>query len=274
MLASYHNHSSWSDGLASIADMIDGAIRSGVEEFGISDHCTLMPGGHTPEWAMPPQRLDAYVARVHELQAETSSRIALRLGLEVDWFPSMESTIRRRIVEPRIFDYLIGSVHYVGDFLTDSSEADWAPLTDDERAEIATNYWRLMRTMAESKLFDIVGHLDLYKKFGLAPDVSQSKEAHAALDAIAASGMVVEVNTAGWHKPCAEAYPSLRLLQECRRRNIPATINADAHRPEHVIRDFDRAVALLSEAGYTEVIRFGAKRERRVEKIEDALQSG
>jgi len=273
MLASYHNHSSWSDGQASIADMLDGAIRSGVAEFGISDHWTMHPEGQTPEWSIPLHRLDAYTARVRELQEGTSARLAFRLGLEVDWFPSMEHIIRRRL-ESAGFDYLIGSVHYVGDFLIDTSAEAWEPLDEDERREIATNYWDCLRSMAASNLFDIVGHLDLYKKFAIAPDTSTTPEAMAALDAIAASGMVVEVNTAGWHKPCAEAYPSLSLLQECRGRDIPTTINADAHRPEHVIRDFDRAAALLREAGYTEVVRFGAKRERRVEKIEDALQSG
>ena len=62
-------------------------------------------------------------------------------------------------------------------------------------------------------------------------------------EATAASAPVVEVNTSGWHKPCEDAYPSADIVRECKQRGIPMTINADAHLPEHLLRDFDNRCA-------------------------------
>jgi histidinol-phosphatase (PHP family) len=73
--------------------------------------------------------------------------------------------------------------------------------------------------------------------------------------------MAIEINTAGWSLPAAEAYPSLELLREARSREIPLLINADAHFPEFLTRDFDRARVLAREAGYTGLVRY-ERRER------------
>ena len=61
MRTSYHNHTTWSDGEATLAEMIDGARRAGIEELGISDHYVLAPGDRRFDWAIAPESLDAYV---------------------------------------------------------------------------------------------------------------------------------------------------------------------------------------------------------------------
>ncbi|MFH1465557.1 MAG: histidinol-phosphatase HisJ family protein [Pseudomonadota bacterium] len=90
-----------------------------------------------------------------------------------------------------------------------------------------------------------------------AADLCDAPGWEAALDAIAAAGMVVEVNTAGWAMSCREGYPSNRLLSACLNRGIPVTINGDAHRPEQIIAHFRDATALLREVGYREVALLG-----------------
>src|SRR5262249_54814549 len=98
------------------------------------------------------------------------------------------------------------------------------------------------------------------KKFGHRPTADLDNEESAALDAIAAAGMAIEINTAGWNLPAREAYPSLRLLRAARQRRIPLLINSDAHRPEHLTWEFDRARALARDAGYTELSRYAGRR--------------
>jgi len=83
-----------------------------------------------------------------------------------------------------------------------------------------------------------------------------SREDNNALEAIAASGAAIEINTAGWHVPAGEAYPSLSLLRRAFAREIPVVISAYAHTPQHLLRDFEKAIALAREAGYSEVVRF------------------
>ncbi len=118
MLATYHNHSTWSDGQTSIADVVAEARVQKIDEVGIADHFTLHPSGKTPSWSMPTDRLHVYVDEVLSMKSDDGSII--RLGVEADWFPSTADEIRNRLAE-HPFDYVIGSVHYVGDFLADGN---------------------------------------------------------------------------------------------------------------------------------------------------------
>ncbi len=54
MLASYHNHTAWSDGKGSVADVVAAAQELGLGKVGISDHFTLHPTDPSVSWAMPP----------------------------------------------------------------------------------------------------------------------------------------------------------------------------------------------------------------------------
>jgi histidinol-phosphatase (PHP family) len=110
-------------------------------------------------------------------------------------------------------------------------------------------------------LFDFVGHLDLPKKFGFHARADLSRERDAALDAIAAADLAVELNTAGWDKPCAECYPAAALLREVRTREIPVLVSADAHAPEKAAAHYRRAAEALWQIGFRETVRF-RQRER------------
>jgi histidinol-phosphatase (PHP family) len=282
MLATYHNHTRWSDGKATPPEVLAAAQRMGIRELGISDHWVLHPRNEVRSWAMPTEALSEYVRDILALksQAKQQPTTNVLLGVEVDWFPGMGAALRGELAKYP-FDYLIGSCHEVelagvGSFMIDMSAATWERLTNEHRNEMHRQYWRNQKSMAESGLFDIVAHIDLPKKFGFLATCDLSQEIGEALDAIAAANqqrpMVVELNTAGWHKPCACAYPTLDILKEMHKRDIPVTINADAHQPDHLLRDFDKAATRLSEAGYSQVARF-ANREVRYEPLADAVSA-
>ena len=254
MLTSYHNHTTWSDGAPTLAAQIQAAKAAGIDELGISDHYVLYPGGEEVEWSLPLDMLGDYVlelrAAAHEVRGVT-----LRLGIEADFFPETIDDLRERLA-PYPWDYVIGSVHYVDGFPIDENTRFWDALTVDDQNEKWRLYWVRIRQLAESGVFDFVAHPDLPKKFGHRPTVDLTPEITAALDAIAAADMAIEINTAGWSLPAGEAYPSLELLKAARAREIPLLINADAHFPEFLTRNFDRARDLAREAGYTELVRY------------------
>jgi histidinol-phosphatase (PHP family) len=115
-------------------------------------------------------------------------------------------------------------------------------------------------------LFDILGHPDLVKKFAHIPPGDLDRFYEPAIDAIAAAGGVIELNSAGWHKPCAEAYPAPRFLELACSAGIGLVISSDAHAPSEVGREFSRAIDLAKAAGYRETILFD-RRERRSEAL-------
>lgn len=148
---------------------------------------------------------------------------------------------------PYPFDYIIGSIHYVNGFPVDENAVNWERLTVDERNDVWREYWRLQQLLAESGLCDIIAHLDLPKKFGFLPTIDLSEEIATTLDAIAKTGLTIELNTAGWHKPVHEQYPSETILRQAQQRGIPLTITADAHVAAHLTQSFSaaRSLALL-----------------------------
>lgn len=262
MRTSYHNHTVWSDGTATLAQMLAGARAAGLDEFGMSDHFVLFPEGRgkDADWIMPPAFLDEYVATLWEAARAEPAGLTVRVGVEADYFPETIETTKSRLAQHRL-DYIIGSVHFADRFPIDCAAKFWDDLTQEGRNAVWRRYWQRIRELAESGLADFIGHLDLPKKFGHFPTIDLTAEADAALDAIAAHDLAIEINTAGWQKPVREAYPSPDLLRKARRRDIPLVINADAHTPADVAAHYDRACALARDAGYTHLVRY-AGRER------------
>ena len=176
-------------------------------------------------------------------------------------------------IEPLPLDYRIGSIHHVDLEPIDMDDSYWSSKSEAERDQAYLKYWGLVREMAESGLFDIAGHLDLPKKFGFYPTVAVAPAIDAALDAIAGHDLVVECNTAGYGKVCADSYPSLEILKKCRQRDIPVTLSSDGHIPVHILYEFEKGLARLQEAGFATVAPF-RERERWFEPLSDALKTG
>jgi len=126
--------------------------------------------------------------------------------------------------------------------------------------EVWTKYFKAMTQAAGSGLFDFMAHPDLVKKFGHRPKGDLRPYYKETLDAIEAAGVAIEVSTAGLRKEVMEIYPSKVFLEEAFRRSIPILISSDAHAPEEVGHEFDRALRLVKEIGYREIHKFQSRK--------------
>lgn len=252
MPADYHTHTP----LCRHADgepeaYVDAAIAAGVTEYGVADHAPCAPEPFD-DWRMLSAELPEYFAWIERARAHAGGRLAIRAGLECDWLPGCEAWIED-LTGRHAWDYLIGSVHYLGGW--DFDNPKWVPMgrwNEYDIDQVWGDYWKAYADMARSGLFDILAHADLVKKFGHVPAGDLDRFYEPAIDEIAAAGCTIEINTAGWHKPCAEQYPHSRFLELARSAGVPLVISSDAHHPREVGRDFDKAIALAKAAGYTE----------------------
>ncbi len=223
------------------------AQQAGVQEIGLADH-------------------DEYsehfrLSAVQEAAALFPD-LQVRQGVEVDYRPGREEEIRNLIVQYD-WDYVMGSVHTVNGWPFDHPDfQDGYDRWDAD--DLYQAYYDTVAQAADSGLFDLIGHLDLIKVFGCRPRGNRLALAMPALTAIRDNGLCVEVNTNGWYKPVQEVYPELSLLQTCQQLGIPVTTGSDAHTPEQVGRDLDRARSLLVRAGYAQVTVFEKRRSRQV----------
>lgn len=260
--ASYHNHTTFSDGAEQPCDFLPFAEAAGVAHLGFADHYyKATPDATTaPDWALQLDAVDTYFETIAQVKAIAPASIEIVTGLEFDWLDNSGAWLAPIAADPRL-DYTIGSVHFVGKDSIDLTRFYWERLSRDEINHVTRRYWQTLCDMVNSQLFDIAGHLDLVKKFNFYPTEDMSDVIADTLDAIADTHMTVELNTAGWRKDCKACYPTEAILRECFRRNIPVTLSSDAHQAHLVAADFDRGADILARVGYTHVAQF-RKRER------------
>ena len=241
------------------------ASERGVDEIGFSEHVYYFRQTRALwRWPYYVERckydLDEYVEAVLEAKRRG---LPVKLGLEVDYFPGTEVGVAE-LLEPYPWDYVLGSVHFVDGFPVDQEPGLVHKLP---AGEAWRRYFVWLRNAARSGLFDVLSHPDLVKIFGMrAPDEETHYMHIETADAIEAAGVCVEVSAAGLHKPVGELYPDRELLAACLERGVPITLASDAHQPEHVGRDLDKAAAFAREVGYETVTVFD-RRERRQEPI-------
>jgi histidinol phosphate phosphatase HisJ family len=239
---------------------LEAARQKGLSGVVFTDHAPM------PRWFDPDSRMDAgalpfYLATLERLRDE-ESELYVGIGLEADYHPGTERYVQK-LIQSYPFDYVIGSVHHIGAWGFDNpayaEEFAWR-----EVREIYRDYFKLVVEAAKTGFFHAIGHLDLPKKFGHVPAEGYLDLAEEALKVIAALGLALDVNTAGWRKPVGELYPSPAILARARELGVPVVLGSDAHAPEEVGHRFADAVAALKEAGYTEVLVFREGRPQPV----------
>jgi histidinol-phosphatase (PHP family) len=156
-------------------------------------------------------------------------------------------------------------VHWIGAWLFDVIESSVAQAEWDHRGvdQAWDAYTEAIEELAASGAVDVLAHPDLCKVADRKP--ATPAEFHARIaEAAARSGIAAEVSSAGWRKPCAEAYPAPPLLAEFRARGVPVTTASDAHRLDQVADRIADLRPLLDAAGYTELVAFDGRRPRAV----------
>jgi histidinol-phosphatase (PHP family) len=241
------------------------ADERGIAELGVSEHvyrfAQALDVWRHPFWeTFAHDDLDAYCAFVRE-------QTDLRLGIEADFVPGAEDRMAN-LLQARDFDYVVGSVHFMRDGAVDMDDYSvWDSSRARSADEVWMRYFEAIGEAARSGLFDIAAHPDLVKYWGDAqrtPEGDLRRYYEPAVEGIAEGGIAVEVSTAGLRKPAGELYPARAFLEMCVDAGVPVALSSDAHRPEDVGADYERALAELDTVGVRELCVF----ERRVRRLE------
>jgi histidinol-phosphatase (PHP family) len=241
----------------------EAADQAGIEELGASEHIhrfadALQIWDH-PFWREQARDdLTAYCEFVRSTD--------LRLGIEMDFVPGREDRIAN-LLAAHDFDYVVGSVHFVGDGAVDNPDNDvWRSGVDPDR--LWQRYFEMIGEAARSGLFDILAHPDLIKYWGGSrPEPTRDPRFHyePAVEAISDAGVAVEVSTAGLRKPIREIYPAPAFAEMCVDAGAVFALSSDAHEPENVGHEYERAVEEMRGWGVSQLAVF----ERRGRRLVD-----
>jgi histidinol-phosphatase (PHP family) len=250
---------------------VEAAAREGVGELGFTEHlyrCVESRDALGDWWEQEPDprlaahtrgfvaedrnlSLEAYVTAVEDAKGRG---LPVLLGLEVDFFPESIGAVLD-LLDPYPWDFLIGSVHWIGGWAIDSSAAgsEW----ENRSVERGYNqYFALETQLAASGAVDVLAHVDLPKKYGHRLPEEPVHHYEAVVAAAAASGTAVEVSSQGLRKPAAEVYPSPRFLSMFYEAGVPITLASDGHFPSEAAWGHDAVVGAARAAGYSKRLQF------------------
>ena len=260
--------------VGTLREMIQAAVVAGYHTFGVSEHVPRAEKRfmYSEELAMGwdlkkvMTDFERYIASLDPLVEEFRDQIVLLRGFEGEVVPSnnyvelMQNYRARKLPDGApVFDYFVGSVHYVDELQIDGKPEKFAKAVEHfgSLENLAIRYYETVAEMIVALKPDVVGHLDLVKKnvvkVGLnLADLQTSRVVRAAeraLEAALASNSILDLNTAGWRKGLGEPYPAPWLVKRANDMGIPFCFGDDSHKVSEVGAGIDDARGYLLQNG-------------------------
>ncbi|MBN2087886.1 histidinol-phosphatase [Candidatus Peregrinibacteria bacterium] len=257
MKIDYHTHNHFSvDSSQSTIDLIEHAIKMGIDEICITNHIETFPqdggtGIFTYEEAF--ERFTQVKKEIDDIQKDFPN-IKIKFGAELEyieeWMPEM-----KRLVDDIDFDFLIGSVHVVDEVVISNTELSQELYKKVDEEHTYSRYFEQMFKMVEWGNFSVVGHFDVCKKggtdiYGPFNPEKHKKQIIPILELMKQKGIGIELNTSGLRSNCKEIYPHTDILKWCKEIGIEHyTTGSDGHETKDIGWNIDKAMEILKEIG-------------------------
>jgi histidinol-phosphatase (PHP family) len=240
----------------------EAALEAGLEEIGFSDHAPFVHY-EDPGITMNIKQLPEYYQMIEDVRKKYSNCLRVKIGIEADFIPGYEDKTKA-ILDDYPYDYVIGSIHFIKDWGFDNPE-ELKKWDEQDIDQVYRDYYELLRQSAQSGMYDIMGHVDLVKKFGHRSTQDFVDDIKKTALAFKECGVAIEINTSGLRKPVKEMYPALLNLKIYAGAGVPLTFGSDSHNPKDVGKGFEQAMIMAREAGYSEYVLFkGREIKRRI----------
>jgi len=260
MLKDFHIHThlcKHADG--EIREYIEKAIEAGLVEIGFADHIPF-PEGKENSVRMEPEELPLYLGAIEEAR-ESYKDISVKIGLEAEYLPGSEKFLKE-IIASYDFDFILGSIHYISDWKLEKPSLVHY-FNQEEVNKYYREYYDLISEAALSGLFTGISHLDLVNQAGYDVENGYYYAAENALKVIKKADIALEINTSGFRRERKEFFPSPPLLKKAIELEIPLFLGSDAHSPDEVGKDFDKATNFLKTNNVFSLYSFSKKKRKK-----------
>ena len=249
----YHMHSRFSeDGQDHPIEMCRRAIELGLPEIGFSEHWDVGPYEEHPRFFKP----EAWFAELERLRLLFAGQLTIRAGIEIAE-PHLYPKETAEVLGLCPFDYVLGSVHFVGPhFMFDEKYFRTHPAD-----EVYISYFDEVEKLVATADIDIVAHLDVPVRTAkpiLGFDPSRYEDQiRNLLRMIIERGLALDINVAGLRKAAQNLMPDPVILgwyHELGGERV--TLGSDAHETNQVALHLDRALEVLQAVGITNVTQY------------------
>ena len=249
-----HTHTTFCDGKNTPEEMVEEAVRRGMETIGLCVHT------HTPfdeRYCASPEGIREFLAETGRLKDEYKGQIRVLAGAEQDLYSDTDVSG---------FDYVIASVHYIRlgreYYAVDESEEilkELAAKLDHDLIRLSELYFEAVDESVRTIRPNIIGHLDLLMKYNdkekwiRFDDPEYLEIARACIDAIG-DRKIYEVNPGAMARGYRTMpYPHRTLLAYMKEKNLRLMLNSDCHDKTKLTCGYELSLRLLKEAGFTEL---------------------
>ena len=274
------NHAS-----GTVEDYVKQAIKINLGEIGISGHfpMILLPE-ESHEYAMSINEFPEYLTECKQAKNRYKDEITVKIASEVDFSLSSFQGYKN-LISPYLetLDYIIGSIHSIKIRETEIFAID-GPIANEkfelfgeDRIFIAYYNDLIQMVKSGSDFYNIVGHLDLPKKYGIFLGETEKiwKKIDFLLDLIKVKDLVVEINHSGYYRPVGIQYPDDKIIRELVKREIPIVLGSDSHYPKYVGFNFDKTLSKLKRMQSEEKTRVNlckfSNREKKLIKLDSII---
>jgi len=253
-MENYHLHTTISDGKLKPEELIKLAIKKKFDVVGITDHYHFPPDFREEKNKFYSEQ---DYNELFRLKDKYKQKIKILVGVEFDWLSDYEKWFGKETKKK--YDYRLLSMHFIkvgkNYVPLDLSEDFFKEIVkkSDGIKNVVESYYEDLRKGVETGYFDVVAHLDIIKiwnkdkKYFSGNETWYKEQVKDTLYSIKNKKMKIEINTAGWRKPCKEQYPSKWIIKEALKLKIPILIGTDAHRKEEIDKGLKRANNLLKK---------------------------
>lgn len=260
--ADYHTHTNFSaDSTAEMEDMILKAIELGLTRICFTEHMDYeYPDKYQMKFEFNPMQYDK---KLNTLKDKYKAKIKVLKGIELGLMPHVNKRYET-LLDFNDFDFVIGSSHLVNNVDPYYLEY-WEGLEDNTSPSEAlkieregyTNYFQTIIDNVKSfKRFNVYGHIDYVVRYGPNKNKNYSYTLYADIldevfKTIINADKGIEVNTAGFKYGLNNPHPHADVLKRYKELGGELiTIGSDAHSPEHLAYDFERARLMLLDIGF------------------------
>ncbi|MFC2015306.1 histidinol-phosphatase HisJ family protein [Chloroflexota bacterium] len=271
-LLDLHVHSTQSaDGASSIVEFAQRADDLGLTDVAFCEHVDFDPRDTDFGYLDVERYANAFGAACPPPRG-----IRLHKGIEITYQSRREAEIRRWLCSHR-WDMVVLSVHLVdyedGWAIVSKRDSSDAYFAAHDQHQVAACYFEELLGAARSGLGDVLGHFDLFKRYGVAhygpfrAEVFEA-EVRAVLSAAIQHGVGLELNTSGLRQVPAEPYPGRTILRWYREMGGELlTIGSDAHHTAHLGAGCAEAAELARSVGFRAISVFQGRRPRWVDLV-------
>lgn len=272
----FHMHSEFSsDSDTPMEEMIQKAIQLGLKQICFTDHMDFdypkinraQDSGLEVKFLDFLFDADTYVKKLNELKASYAGQIEILTGIELGLQKQIQPKVKK-LMEHYDFDFAIGSSHLLyGDdpyFLS-----FWQKLRErygnidgkdlDEfivKKAIRDYFEEILQNVTLFPWFQVYGHLDYIVRYAPGKDkyyhVEESMDViDAILTQLISQNRGIEINTSGLKNGLKTANPHTTILRRYKELGGEIiTIGSDAHKPDYIAYEFNRAKEFLLESKF------------------------